>query len=104
MAKLSSYGKITHIRIDTLGTIVGYGAYVKFTNPPDEARVISQWNYNQPGSWSMVAYIVYVDYSFRPEDAVNSNLVYPIQPQLHYLNLHHPQNLALHLQNQLKDR
>lgn len=82
LAKLSSYGIITHILVSEIRWIV----YVKFAYPPDEDRVISQWNYNKLGGWNTVNMIYYADWTFRPEDAVNSNyspsLSYPSSTSL----------------------
>ncbi|MEA5577600.1 hypothetical protein [Anabaena sp. UHCC 0451] len=82
LAKLSSYGTITHITLSPILLCV----YVKFAYPPDEDRVISQWNYNKLGGWPTVFSIEYSDTTFTPEDAVNSNyspsLSYPSSTSL----------------------
>jgi hypothetical protein len=74
LAKLSSYGKITHIHIAKSSYYNdAYNAYIKFAYPPDEARVISQWNYNKLGGWNKVFDIVYSDFTFSSQDVFNSN-------------------------------
>jgi hypothetical protein len=86
LAKLSSYGKITHINITTSISAKAHFVCVKFAYSPDEDRVISQWNYNKLGGWNTVICVGYTDWTFNPEDAVNSNyspnLSYPSSTSL----------------------
>jgi len=92
LARLSSYGTITHIKIIDVNTYpsdsssgypgrVGipliFGVYVKFAHPPDEAKVIAQWKFDRLGQWSKFGTIHYADYSFSPDDLVNSNYSIP---------------------------